>query len=274
MEEAIREVPASQVEIDPDQPRRGFGDLEGLKLSIRHNGILQPPVVTQLAPDRYRVLAGGRRVRAAQELGLPTIQVIIRSVDEHQRRYLQLVENLQREDLDPFEQADTFRQLMEQHGISEEALGERFGKSQDYVSKMLTIGSGIPEEIRQEYYATSRKVSPSILLEIPRAESESVKWAMWEHARDGHYTVKQARVERSEERSRGEERSTPDALRQSIRLDQGTVVVRCNSAATMEQILEMLREAAKYWEQRMALSRLRAIEERSALRPGKRSRSQ
>src|SRR5690348_5326809 len=111
MDEVIQEVAIAQVELDPLQPRKDLGDLEGLKRSIQRYGILQPPVVTPAGPDHYRLLAGERRVTAARELGLSHLTVIIRTVDDHERRYLQLVENLQREDLDPFEQADTFRQL-------------------------------------------------------------------------------------------------------------------------------------------------------------------
>src|SRR6266516_3855862 len=106
MEEEIRVVPLSHIEVDPSQPRKDLGDLEGLMASIGRYGIIQPPVVTPIGPDRYRLLAGERRWTAVKELNLPTIRVIIRTIEEHERNYLQLVENLQREDLDPFEQAD------------------------------------------------------------------------------------------------------------------------------------------------------------------------
>src|SRR4051794_40546816 len=103
MEEQHREVDMSQIELDPNQPRKNLGDLEGLKASIQQHGIIQPPVVTPAGKDRFQILAGERRYTAAKELGHTSIWVIVRTVEEQQRRLLQLIENVQREDLDPFE---------------------------------------------------------------------------------------------------------------------------------------------------------------------------
>jgi len=258
MNDVIQEVPISQMEIDPRQPRKQLGDLEGLKQSIQRYGILQPPVVTPVGSDRYLVLAGERRFTAARELGLPCITVVVRSVQEEERAYLQLVENLQREDLDPFEQAGVFRRLIEEYGISEEELGSRVGKSQDYVSRALTIADGIPEAIREEFYATSRKVSPSMLLEIARADSLPKQLRMWQRAKESHYTVKQARAERGGDKGQGkEDQHLQRPRREVIRLDSATVSVQCKKSVSGEEIVTILQDAAKYWQQKLALHRLK-----------------
>jgi ParB family chromosome partitioning protein len=244
MEPVLRDVPIAQIERDPDQPRKELGDLEGLIASIGRYGILQPPVVTETETNQYRLLAGERRLTAAKELGHTTITVIVRTVEEQQRGYLQLVENLQREDLDPFEQAESFRKLMEEYGIGEEQLGARVGKSQDHVSRALTIASNIPPEIREEYYATSRKVSPSILLEIARADTPQKQRRMWESAKAGRLTVRQARAERAGAGTniRGQQASQPPT-RETIRLDRATITIRCKSEVDLDEIVEILQEA-------------------------------
>jgi ParB family transcriptional regulator, chromosome partitioning protein len=245
MEQVLCEVEIAQIELDPDQPRKDLGDLEGLKASIKQHGILQPPVVTPNGVDKYRILAGERRFTAARDLGQTTISVIVRSVEEQQRRFLQLVENMQREDLDPFEQADTFRTLMDEHSVSEEELGARLGKSQDHVSRALTIAAHIPDEIREEFYATSRKVSPSILLEIARAGNPDKQRRMWESAKNGHLTVRQARAARSASGAHHQDESAAERpTKETIRLENATVTVQCDGTAMPKEILEFLYEAA------------------------------
>jgi ParB family chromosome partitioning protein len=256
MQDSIRQVPISQIEVDLDQPRKDMGDLEGLMASIGRYGIIQPPVVTTAGVDKYRILAGERRFTAARELGLASIPVIVRSVKEHERCYLQLVENLQREDLDPFEQAQSFRKLMSEYGLSEQQLGARVGKSQDHVSRALTIADNIPEEIRQEYYATSRKVAPSVLLEIARADTILKKMRMWQRARKGRYTVRQARAERANADGHLEGKaSAPRPRPEMIQLANATVTVQCARSVSPEGILAILREATHRWETELRLAR-------------------
>jgi ParB family transcriptional regulator, chromosome partitioning protein len=211
MEESFRAVLVSQIELDPGQPRKDPGELEDLKRSIRERRVQQPPVVTPLGPDRHQLVLGWRCYLAVKALGEPTIQVIVRTVEEHQRLFLQLVENLQRVDLDPFELADAFRRLMDQHGLSEAELGAKVGKKQSEVSRILSVANGIPAEMRAEYYATSHKPSLALLVEIARAPSPALQRQMWEQARDGPYTVKQARAQRASAGAKGGSAASPRA---------------------------------------------------------------
>jgi ParB family chromosome partitioning protein len=216
-------------------------------------------VVTRAGPDRFRILAGERRFTAAKELGWAAITVIVRSVEEQQRKLLQLVENVQREDLDPFEQGDAFQRLRDEHGLNEEEIGKRVSKAQDYVSRMLIISRNIPAEIRDDFYVTSRKypktqkVPSSILLEIARARTPERQRALWESAKEGKLTVRQvrqARAEGAETRAQSEEEQAPERpTREIIQLDRATVTIQCESNVGPDAILVILQEATRRWKE-------------------------
>src|SRR5689334_6665039 len=114
---------------DPNQPRKDIGDISGLKNSIQEHGILQPIVVSPLDQSRYLLIAGERRLTAAIELGMPTIPALVRSVHNHQRLELQLIENLHRKDLNPFEEAQGFKRLIDEFNLTQEQVGQRVSKS-------------------------------------------------------------------------------------------------------------------------------------------------
>jgi ParB-like chromosome segregation protein Spo0J len=147
---------------------------------------------------------------------------------------------------------------MDQHGLTQEQLGTRIGKSQDTVSNALTIIEKIPQDIRDEFYETSRKVSAAVLLEIARADTVHQRRRMWERVKEGHYTVRQAREERgSRGGESGEEHDRQRPRREVIRLDNATVIVQCQISASGDEIVNFLQEATKVWQQRLALHTLR-----------------
>lgn len=136
-------MPLASLEPGPDQPRRAFdsGALDELARSIEQQGILQPIVVTPLpeAPGRFRIVAGERRWRAAQRAGLSRVPVVVREVDDPARLELALVENIQRTDLSPVEEARAYRHLMDLRGYTQEKLAERVGKDRSTVANALRL---------------------------------------------------------------------------------------------------------------------------------------
>lgn len=138
----VSSLPLRDIEPDRDQPRKNFEDesLGELCDSIRQHGLLQPIAVRPIPGGAgYRIIAGERRWRAARMAGLSEVPVVIRDVNEEQARELALIENLQREDLDPVEEAEGIRQLMEKCGLTQEAAAEKLGKSRSAVANSLRL---------------------------------------------------------------------------------------------------------------------------------------
>lgn len=135
-------VPLDAIRPNPNQPRRRFADdtLESLAASIKEVGVLQPVVVDRSEPDGYVLVVGERRWRAARLAGLAEIPAVIRESAEDSRGLVQaLIENVQREDLRPLEEAAGYRQLLEDFGLTHEEVAKRIGKSRSTVSNMLRL---------------------------------------------------------------------------------------------------------------------------------------
>jgi ParB family chromosome partitioning protein len=144
-----------KVEVDritpsPFQPRRTFDDarIEELATSIRNQGIIQPLVVRRKA-DGYELIAGERRWRAAMRVGLSHVPVVLRDASDHEALQLALVENLQREDLNPIEEANGYRRLQEEFRWSQEEMAEKVGKSRPAIANSMRLLS-LPTEVQQE----------------------------------------------------------------------------------------------------------------------------
>jgi ParB family chromosome partitioning protein len=144
----FEELPTTAIRPNTRQPRRSFPEagIKELAASIREVGILQPLVVRS-TPDGFELIAGERRLRAAKEAGLDRVPVLIRQAGENESMELALVENLQREDLNPLETAAAYQALMEGFGLSKEQLANRLGKSRAAVTNTLRLGQ-LPEKIR------------------------------------------------------------------------------------------------------------------------------
>jgi ParB family transcriptional regulator, chromosome partitioning protein len=134
------EVPVDRVHPNPDQPRRTIDpvQLATLTESIREHGVLQPIIVTD-AIDGYDLVAGERRLRAAMAAGLDRIPAIVRRLDEGTRLEIALIENLQREDLDPIESAMGFRRLIDEFGFTNEQIAARVGRARSTVANTLRL---------------------------------------------------------------------------------------------------------------------------------------
>ena len=134
------EIPLARIRENPRQPRLRMDDdaLAGLAESIRQHGVIQPILVTETI-DGYQLVAGERRVRAARAAGLEHIPAVVRQLADRQQLELALVENLQREDLDPIEAARAYRQLMDEFSFTQEDLASRVGRARSTVANTLRL---------------------------------------------------------------------------------------------------------------------------------------
>ncbi len=139
--DALRELPLTQLVAGKHQPRRHFDEaaLAELSASIKAQGVVQPIVVRALAVDRYEIVAGERRWRAAQMAGLQSIPVVIRDLDERSAMAIALVENIQRADLNALEEAEALKRLIDECGLTHEACATAVGKSRAAVSNLLRL---------------------------------------------------------------------------------------------------------------------------------------
>jgi len=136
----ILEIATARIRPNPHQPRKRFDpeSLATLTASITEHGVLQPILVTETI-DGYQLVAGERRLRAAQAAGLDRIPAVVRQLADRQHLEVALVENLQREDLDPLETADAYRQLIDEFGFSQEDLATRVGRARSTVANTLRL---------------------------------------------------------------------------------------------------------------------------------------
>jgi len=138
----LAEVPIEQISPNPYQPRKTFNDssIEELSRSVREHGIIQPLVVTKTGDNKYRLIAGERRFRAAQKAGLATVPVVIKeTMADTDVLQVALIENIQREDLNPIEEAYAYHQLHEEFGLTQEEISKRVGKERSTVANFLRL---------------------------------------------------------------------------------------------------------------------------------------
>ena len=143
----VRTVPISRVEPNPTQPRSSFDPeaLQSLADSIAAHGILQPRNVREMPGDYYQIIAGERRWRAARMAGLQEVPVLVVEADDRKAMELALIENLQREDLNPIEEARGYQVLQDEHGMSQADISDRVGKSRPAVANSLRLLQLCPE---------------------------------------------------------------------------------------------------------------------------------
>ena len=146
----VQEIPVGDLDPNPDQPRRTFSEesIGQLADSIREQGVLQPLLVAPSGGGRYMIIAGERRFRAGRMAGLETLPCIVKDIDVIRQREVALIENLQREDLNPIEAARGIKALMDQCGYTQEKIGERLGKSRPAVANMLRLLQ-LPDEVTE-----------------------------------------------------------------------------------------------------------------------------
>ncbi len=167
-------VPLSEIEPDPNQPRTTIGDLQDLVSSIRDKGVLEPLLVrtpNDLPTGKnFRIISGERRYQASLEAGMYEVPVIVLEVDADEALEIALIENLQRKDLTPFEEAEGYQALADRHGYTHEQISEAVGKSRTVITETLQLLK-MPPKVRDAVLALGVN-SKSVLQEILKAKSE------------------------------------------------------------------------------------------------------
>jgi ParB family chromosome partitioning protein len=243
-----RMVPISELDPNPNQPRQSLGDLSELTASIREKGVLEPILVRRVH-GRYQIIAGERRYRAAREAGLAELPCVVREATDAETMELALIENLQRRDLSPFEEADGLKTLAEAYDYTHETMAELLGKSRTSITETLAL-TAVPEEIRQMCRLADIQ-SKSLLLQIVRQSSPAKMAALIEQLGKEGATRQKARalvrkekpgtVRRGRPRNfvfRYQPRERSFAL--SLQFRKGTVE-KAEIIRTLERILEELR---------------------------------
>jgi ParB family chromosome partitioning protein len=208
-------LPLSALRPNPQQPRSAFGDLSDLVASIRDKGILEP-ILVRRAPDatpveesaiqvgapkpQFQIISGERRYRAALEAGLFEVPVIEMEVSDQEALEIALIENLQRKDLSPFEEADGYRALAEAHQYSQEAIAKAVGKARSSIAESLSL-LRIPPRARETAMALGVSTK-STLLEVLKAGSEAKMIEMLERVARHGLSRDDVREERSKPKSR------------------------------------------------------------------------
>ena len=146
---AINDIPVDQIAPNPDQPRTTFDKdaLEELAASIREIGIIQPLTLRRVNDDKYQIISGERRYRAAKKAGLKSVPAYIRDANDTELTEMALIENIQREDLNAIEIALTLRKLIDQYNLTQERLSERIGKKRTTIANFLRLLK-LPAEIQ------------------------------------------------------------------------------------------------------------------------------
>lgn len=147
--EGVTQIEISSIFANPNQPRKVFDEsaLKELADSIAKHGVIMPIIVNK-SGDRYMIIAGERRFRASKLAGLSKVPVIVKNYNERQIKEISLIENLQREDLNPIEAATAMRSLMEEYGLTQEDLADRIGKSRPAIANTLRLLTLAPEVIK------------------------------------------------------------------------------------------------------------------------------
>src|SRR5688572_29305627 len=163
-----RMIPIDLIDPNPDQPRQVMGDLSELMASIAEKGIIEPLIVRQRG-GRYQIIAGERRYQAAVRVGLRELPVVIREVDDTEVIEVALVENIQRKDLGPFEEAEALASLSSRCGYTHEDLARRLGKSRTTITESLSLAE-MPTEVRNLCRLADIS-SKSLLLQVVRQQT-------------------------------------------------------------------------------------------------------
>ena len=187
----LREIDVDRIIPNAEQPRKSFDSnaLVELAASIRTHGVVQPIVVRSLQDGVFQIVAGERRWRAAQQAGLTRIPALVREAHEHQALELALVENVQREGLNPIDEARAYQRLLSEFGLTQDEVAERIGRSRTAVANMLRLLK-LPEDAQK--WLCEGKISvghAKVLLSLE--DSEAILTAAREMIR-GNYSVREA----------------------------------------------------------------------------------
>jgi ParB family chromosome partitioning protein len=206
----VRIVPVDHIEPNPEQPRLVFEQeaLDELTASIREHGVLQPILVRPLGPNTYQIVAGERRWRASRQAGLDTIPALIEEIDDDTALEIAIIENLQREDLSPLDEAAMYDRMVHEHGYSIRKLADKLGKDKGYLENRLRLADA-PPEVRE--LVSLRKDSLSHAYELMKVEDPKKRRRLADQVARGELTLIKLR-DKIEGRKPREPRATDDGI--------------------------------------------------------------
>ncbi|OLE66155.1 MAG: hypothetical protein AUG03_01315 [Acidobacteria bacterium 13_1_20CM_2_68_14] len=178
-----RMIPLDLLVPNPDQPRRSFGDMADLVSSIKEKGVLEP-VLVRPTGEKYQIIAGERRFRASVEAGLSQIPCVEIDVDDRGVLEISLIENLQRRDLNPFEEAEGLEKLCEKFQYTHEDVAKKLGKSRTSITETLTLNN-IPPDLREKCREAGIGARSTLLLIARQSSREAIVRTIEEIKRSG-----------------------------------------------------------------------------------------
>jgi ParB family chromosome partitioning protein len=199
---SIRQVPVGRIDANPDQPRLTFDEaaLAELSSSVKEHGVLQPILVRPQDGGRYQLIAGERRWRAAKMANLETIPAMIEEIDDDTALEIAIIENLQREDLSPLDEAIMYDRMTSEHGYSVRKLAQKLGKDKGYIENRLRLADA-PPEIRE--LVSLRKDTVSHAYELLKVEDPRKRRRLAEQVASGELSLVRLREKIEGRRSRG-----------------------------------------------------------------------
>ncbi len=237
-----RMLPIEKVRPNPDQPRKTLGDIRELAESIREKGVLEPLLVRYIArEDVYYIISGERRYHASREAGLHELPCIEKSADDAETLEIALIENLQRKDLTPFEEADGLARLADQFEYTHEEIARKIGKSRTSVTELLSLRI-IPDAVRRECLEAG-VTSKSLLLQVARQPTPSKMQDLVQRIAQGKLTRDQARRARQQEQGSA---PRPDPYVFTYRAEDDSFTLRLQfrkSRISADEVMSALHEA-------------------------------
>lgn len=251
----IVELPLSELRSNPYQPRKIFDEqaLQELANSIKEHGVFQP-IIAKKSIKGYEIIAGERRVKASILAGKETIPAILKDFSDQDMMEIALLENLQREDLTPLEEAAAYRNLLEKLTLTQEQLAKRLGKSRSYITNMLGL-LGLPEEVKDLLMENKISMSHARVLskmedkeEVKKIAERIVKEGLnvrdLEDLSSSQAIVKKNAVSRSKPRLSSEYRAVEEALCDKlgtkVKVTKNQIQIHFNNEKDLNRVLELL----------------------------------
>lgn len=203
----ILRIPVGDIIANPFQPRREFhaAELGELVSSIKEYGVLQPLVVTEKENGMFELIAGERRLRASKQAGLRKVPAILRQADQQEKLELALIENIQRSDLSPIEEAYSYAQLMDEFGLTQELVATRVGKSRPVIANTLRLLK-LSDDIQKAL--SDGEISMSMARVLVGMQDMKEQRVMFERMLKGEYTVREAETTAREKKKGGNKRKS------------------------------------------------------------------
>ena len=241
----VRIVHVDRIEPNPEQPRLAFNQetLDELAASIREHGVLQPILVRPIGPNTYQLIAGERRWRASKLAGLETIPALIEEIDDDTALEISIIENLQREDISPLDEAAMYDRMVREHGYSIRKLADKLGKDKGYVENRLRL-SDAPAEVRE--LVSLRKDTLSHAYELMKVEDPKKRRRLAEQVARGELTLARLRdkIEGRRARAPRVEDGAPAALDVAVQDVDDQVQGPDEPAVATEVVVERTSEVA------------------------------